>query len=426
MFISLGFSKGIGNIAVFSLLILSLAQFDKSTFVKSIKTFSHVTILILVFITFIIGLTYTKDLNNGLIILKNNHRFLLIPIVFLLNVSLIIKHYKTLIFSFFITTSIAGLITIFFSFLDESSVINISETIPFLKSYTTHVNRVSFGLYSPFLERIQFSNMLGLSVVSGIYLYIKNFKYKKLILLGILILIYTSILLGGRGGQLALLGVMFVFAFMLIYNYWAPKWIDKFGKPVVLSVIISGLVIMFLAGPILLFKYNNNISQRYGQMMWELKTFYNSKERNVEYIDFTSVRRLVSWKNTWEIIKENPILGVGTGDYKSEIQKIYDEDGYVFPENAHSQYLYIWAMLGIVGLSVFIGVIVYWLNYLKMCSKEFMFGIAFITFYGISMIPDAVLIKQIDSMAFCMFFCLIGIVGSLYRKNDNSQLSDSK
>ena len=69
------------------------------------------------------------------------------------------------------------------------------------------------------------------------------------------------------------------------------------------------------------------------------------------------------------------------------------------------------------AISVFIGIIVYWLNYLKTCSKEYMFGIAFIVFYGISMIPDAVLIKQIDNMAFSIFFCLIGIVGSLYRSS---------
>jgi len=418
IFICLGLSKGIGNISAGTLLVLSLLTLNISILKQNLLHFKHVWALGLMFLMLVVGMLYSSDLTSGVEVLKQFSRFVFIPLLLLLNVDIVRNYYKQLLFAFVISTAFGGMFTITLNYLDEPTVIKITELTPFLQKYIKHHSRAMFGAYSPFYDRIQYANIIGMAVLSGLYLLVKNYR-RTLVFLCVATLLYTSILLGGRGGQLALLGALFVYISMIIYHEWSAPLIKKIGKPLTLAIISSSVVFVFLITPFLVYKYNDNVRKRYNLMKWELETFYSGAPKNEAFMHFTSVRRLVSWQNTWEIIRENPIFGVGTGDYKNALKTVYEADGYEFPENSHSQYLYFWAMAGIIGLSLFIGIIIYWINHLKTCSKEFMYGISFVAFYAITMLPDAVLIQQMDNLSFSLFFSYIGIIGSFYNlKND--------
>ena len=411
----MGLSKGIGNVSVGVLFLLSVITLNYKDFLTNCFHFKHVWALSFMFLILILGLFYTSDLAEGVYVLKQNIRFLFIPLLLLMNVQLIKEYRNLLLFFFVIATSTGGLFTVILNYLNEPLVIKISEFTPFLQKYIQHHNRAMFGAYSPFYDRIQYANSLGIAVITGLYLI--SVQYKRLfVFLSLLILIYASIILGGRGGQLALLGALFTYFSVLMYRKWAHYLIEKLGKPLTLAVISFSILFLFLLTPLLVYKYNDNVKKRYSLMKWELETFYTGEPNKEALIHFTSVRRLVSWKNTWEIIRKNPVFGVGTGDYKAALTAVYKIDGYDFPENSHSQYLYFWAMLGIVGLSFFIGIIVYWVNHIKSGFKEYSYGLSFIIFYAIAMLPDAVLIQQMDNLTFSLLFSFIGIIGANSKK----------
>ena len=77
-----------------------------------------------------------------------------------------------------------------------------------------------------------------------------------------------------------------------------------------------------------------------------------SNKNDVNTADGT-VQRMEIWKISLEIIKENFLIGVGTGDVKDELLKHYEEKGMSFAKhynlNAHGQYFQTFITLGFFG-----------------------------------------------------------------------------
>ena len=154
-----------------------------------------------------------------------------------------------------------------------------------------------------------------------------------------------------------------------------------------------------------------SVQTRYNQMTWELGTFQDGTYKNYDYTHFTSVRRLLSWKHTWKIIQDQPILGVGLGDYNKTMEMAYQKESLHFPVNTHNQFLYYWSCGGILALGAFILILGYWL-YRCVSTDKYWTGLlsgVFFTFYGVVFLLDAPLNYQVGSMTFWLGYALISI-----------------
>jgi len=90
--------------------------------------------------------------------------------------------------------------------------------------------------------------------------------------------------------------------------------------------------------------------------------------------------RLLNWQNTYQMIKDQPFLGSGIGtfkmnylDYQAEFLKnnpAYMEY-WVFPREAHNEYLQIGAELGLSGLGIFLVIIfIFYSTIIKFLKEE--------------------------------------------------------
>jgi O-antigen ligase len=88
----------------------------------------------------------------------------------------------------------------------------------------------------------------------------------------------------------------------------------------------------------------------------------------------TGEERVYTWKIGWHMFLDNPILGVGQGNFpyvfrKYEIKAGHGEEGYhgrsVSGRQAHSIYITMLSELGIIGTCIFIGIIINMFNNLK-------------------------------------------------------------
>lgn len=71
--------------------------------------------------------------------------------------------------------------------------------------------------------------------------------------------------------------------------------------------------------------------------------------------DRTSQQRLLYWENGFEMIKENPILGVGFFNFPSYFEKYYPEDKlFEYAELPHNIFIQVGTDAGILGLGVFL------------------------------------------------------------------------
>ena len=71
------------------------------------------------------------------------------------------------------------------------------------------------------------------------------------------------------------------------------------------------------------------------------------------------------WRSALNAIGDNPLMGVGFGNYEAAYQEIYilDEAKERFQGHAHNIYLQLWAETGLPGLLLFCGLfgyILYW------------------------------------------------------------------
>jgi hypothetical protein len=120
------------------------------------------------------------------------------------------------------------------------------------------------------------------------------------------------------------------------------------------------------------------------------------------------LERLEYWKTALEIIKENPIIGVGTGDVNDQFLSKYDELKSPLTEErrlrAHNSYLTETVTFGILGLVFFI----YWLLYFLYQQFKFqqLFGVVFMLVAISTFLIEDTLETQMGVTFFALFYAV--------------------
>lgn len=262
-----------------------------------------------------------------------------------------------------------------FSFLNLYVLIKKNQSllkyVPFLVSiilltevsmvYERFFERFTFGSYSRDMGLRAFTgniNITAFSILLKLPFLIKVISKLKLkFILSFLILTCYSFclfLLGSRGANL-----MFIFVFVLIFVF---TFVFKENFLIKKKYFVYSVISIALAGTInyQLFKNNNSL---------------NVIERSTNLNTSSTQQRLRFYDSALKSIKQNPIFGVGIGNWKlhaTEYDKPYMQD-YSVPYHAHNDFLEVLAELGILGFIFYFGIFL-WLFYLifkAVKSKEF-------------------------------------------------------
>lgn len=120
------------------------------------------------------------------------------------------------------------------------------------------------------------------------------------------------------------------------------------------------------------------------------------------------LQRLEYWKTSQQIIAENWIFGVGTGDVQLEFNRKYDENQSVLlPENrvrSHNQFFAIWIGVGIFGVLIFLAL---HFEFIRFQLKNFqLLGLSFIAICILAYFFEDSLETQLVVSFFGLFFGL--------------------
>lgn len=170
----------------------------------------------------------------------------------------------------------------------------------------------------------------------------KNGKlyYIFLTCLFLLVIIFSE----SRGGFLGLLSVV-------IYSWM------RSNKKLALAAIIGILVIFaFIVAPTGYWDEVGSISS----------------EASGKNTSGTGAQRIYAWKLGWKMFQENPIMGVGQGNYPWNAGKAEDELGVLWQSRslsgraAHSLYFTLLSELGMIGTTIFIAMVLFSFKDLKL------------------------------------------------------------
>jgi len=401
--LALPLSKGIASVAMVVLLLLSFIRIlqTPTLFFFALKNNKTALTVSSLWMVYAWSSFYSTDFNNASLLLYRQISLLVIPFIAIVNYELIRKRFAEYLTYLIAATICNGLVCLLFFCLPDAVASDWATTVSFLKPYPSNQNQLAFGLYSPFIDRIQLSNLVAISTLSTLWLILIN-ERKKPFVICTFILLFINLLLGGRGAQIGLLIGLLVWVIGLYFRYVHSFLKQKIGRWLALSVLGVALIVSGILTPYFAYQTIPSVFSRYHQLFWELEQFSQDKHLDYDYHNFSSIRRLVYFKNGWQFIQQQAIMGVGIGDYHSELKKVYANDNMDIQMNIHQQWLYIWGASGIFGVLLFFSALMWWSKNMYHYAPPLtrIFALSFLVFYLVVMCFDAILRMQIDCMLF--------------------------
>ncbi len=270
---------------------------------------------ILFFSVHVVGLIWTEDMLWGLHIVKKMWYFLLLlPILMTIVKKENIRYY---ISAFLLAMMLTELLSYLVWF----------EVIPAFKNATV-VNP------TPFMSHISYNPILVLTfyLISHKVIFDKKLKGGRRYMYGLFALTVTinMFITGGRAGQVA----FFIIVSILIFQLYGKNL-----KALLFSILMV-ISIFFTA-------YNGSeiFSGRFDEIQHEISNYDDNKNTSVGL-------RLTFAIYSWEIIRNNVFIGVGTGDFPNEYKKINMSKTPKLENarNPHNMYALILTQLGLFGL----------------------------------------------------------------------------
>ncbi|MEA3448109.1 MAG: O-antigen ligase family protein [Bacteroidota bacterium] len=207
-----------------------------------------------------------------------------------------------------------------------------------------------------FANKNMFSQILFFGFTfSAFTIYFLKKTWKNLAFLAALSSLLLIVLLMTRGVWLALIIASIVS--LIFFVIYIRKHIRKSHLSRKSLIVFSGvgLASILLFGVISLqFDYGQSIKKR-------IESSFNLSDNSTN-------SRFKLWGKTTELIEENPMLGVGSGNWKVEILKhdvIRYNAGWEVPRRMHNDYLTVLSEIGFIGFIVYLtmfGFIIFYLN----------------------------------------------------------------
>ena len=122
----------------------------------------------------------------------------------------------------------------------------------------------------------------------------------------------------------------------------------------------------------------------------------------------TSIGQRISYAiNSWDIIINNPLFGVGTGDFFVEHtkQNILNSPDVQVTTNPHNMYLLVMVQNGIVGLVTMLSIFFYQIKFALNSKNKFMkdVGLTLPLLFLLIMLSDSYLLGHYTTLMFVFF-----------------------
>jgi len=306
-----------GNFVMGLIVLIWLTSGDYSKKLTQIKNNKLAVASLVFFVVHVFGLLWTSDMSWGLhIVGKMQDFFIFLPILLTITKKENIKYY---ISAFLIAITITEVLSYLVWF----------EVIPAFKNAT-------IANPTPFMGHISYNPILAFAIylVSHEVLFNKALDRVKTYIYSFFVITMTinMFITGGRAGQV----MYFAMLTILIFQYFDAQ---KKKALIVVLILIPG---MFFTA----YQASNIFHERVDRAIKNVVNYTDNKNSSTGL-------RITFALNSWEVIKENPIIGVGTGDFPDEYRKINMSKTPGLPNatNPHNMYTLILAQLGLLGLA---------------------------------------------------------------------------
>jgi len=296
------------------------------------------------------------------------HFLLLLPILLTITKKGYIKYY---ISAFIAAITISELISylVWFSILPD----------PFLKASAYNP--------TPFMSHISYNPFLAIAIYLILHELLFNRTIKKAAYFFYSFFAFTMtinmFITGGRSGQ-----IMFFFMLVLL--------VFQCGIRNKIRAIFVSVAIVSVVG-ITAYNFSPIFNSRMNNMFTAVTNYQDHKNSSTG-------QRITFALNSIEIVKEHPLIGVGTGDFPAEYEKVSKENTpeVVLTVQPHNMYLLELVQLGLVGLISLLSIFYYQIKFAMSSSVEFTknFGVVLPCLFLVIMFGDSYLLGHFTTTLF--------------------------
>ena len=320
----------------------------------------------------LLGMLWTEDLAWGLHVLHKMWYFLLLfPVLFTIVRKDYISHYIT---AFLLAISITEVYSylVWFEVIEPFKNATVENPTPFM-SHISYNPILAFAIYLV-LHEIFFNKK------------ITNFVFSLYSFFSIS-MIFNMFITGGRAGQVAFFAMLVVLIIQILDK-------QRIKSLITIFIVIPG--IFFTA-----YQASDLFQQRVNLAFNQAIEYHPESNNSIGY-------RITFALNSWKVIKENPIIGIGTGDFPIEYKKIYQiKEQALIPntKNPHNMYILIVMELGIIGLISMLSIFYYQIKLSFNSSNRFIrdVGITLPFLFLVIMWSDSYLLGHYTTLMFVFF-----------------------
>ena len=326
---------------------------------------------IVFFCLHVVGLIWTEDLTWGLhIVHKMWYFLLLLPALFTIVRKDYIKHYISAFLLAIALTEICSYL-VWFEIVEPFKNATVENPTPFM-NHISYNPILSFAIYLV-LHELFFNKK------------ITNFIFSLYSFFAISMTV-NMFITGGRAGQVA----FFVMLSILIFQVLDKQRISAF------------ITILIVIPTIFLTAYQtSDLFQKRVDIAAKGLVQYSNENQSAVGIRINYVI------NSWQVMKKNPIIGIGTGDFPTEYSKINKINSPMMPdsENPHNMYILVLMQLGLVGLFSLLSIFYYQIQYSYNSSSKFIrdVGITLPILFLVLMWSDSYLLGHFTTLMYIFF-----------------------
>lgn len=324
-------------------LLSGLVAVRKAHFKSSAIRWRYVLLFVAFYLMHIISVFYSENREAAWFDLEIKIPLLLFPLfVVLLMQERYRKRRDYFMLAFIIGNVVASIICIGVAFFSHDYF----STSNFMYQELSYFHHPSyFALYLTFSLAVLLFRFLP-AVQKGQHLRL------ALIVVGALFMLLMVFMLSSRAGILAVLIVLFV----KMVRVWIKSGLPVIWKAVISLVLIGGITVGLMSNA----RFNLMVRNVTG--LFALKQDSGSSKRLS-----SSDLRIAFWESSLDIIEDNWLAGVGNGDVKDRLSekatKDYLNNGLRLRYNAHNQFLDSFLAMGIPGILLLLGILLWPLIY---------------------------------------------------------------
>lgn len=338
---------------------------------------------------YLFGMTYTQNVSEGWIDVVLKLSLLLFPLIFAAvpNTYIDRRWIRRLESVFVLSVSVVAIITLGISAY-KYYFVGMSSSVFYYADMMYFEHPSYYALYVNLSILLLIRQLIAENSKAMKSHYSTYFKYSLLFFL-----VFFVVLLQSKGGLVSLLLML---CSMAVYYWYHYKKRVLATSLVVLPLLT--FLLLYLVMPSLFGRMNDMVSVSNKEVKQEQKRMIRGQG--------SSMARVMLWKEAIALIKEYPILGVGTGDSEDVFQNRLRSVGLIDEQttlvyNAHSQFLQLTISLGVLGLACLCLLIFFPIVYgFKQKKMHYM---AFAVMFAFNVLVESMFERQAGIMFFAFF-----------------------